>query len=236
MKNVSHWLPTSINCAYRVFSIDEYEESVHCDAALLTLPQSLQNASMERKASFRAGRSCALRALSAAGAEAISTLDRAADGLPQWPSGWTGSISHAIANQTGVAIAVVAPCAHASAIAIDCEPIFAINHAIEIAPLIVNSTEQRLGERLGYGHAEWLTMVYSLKETLYKLLYAHVRSFMPFEAAELMSFDAGTGQACLMLSRDWGDLAAGRRYWLQTRSVSIDAIGDCVLSFALEQA
>jgi len=235
MKNVDHWLPPNINCAYQVFHIDEYAETVHNDHAFQALPQSLQGASRARKASFRAGRACATQALTA-GAALHTSIEHGSNGLPYWPVGWAGSISHALVGQIGIAIAVVVRKQHAFAIAVDCEPIFESTHASEISPLIASVTELRLGERLGYSHTVWLTMVYSLKETLYKLLYAHVRCFMPFEAAELLSFDTQTGQACLMLSRDWGDLTVGQRYWLQTRTVRVEEIGECVLSFGLEQA
>jgi hypothetical protein len=58
-----------------------------------------------------------------------------------------------------------------------------------------------------------------------------VNGFMPFEAAEVLSFDLSTGQACLMLTVDWGDLATGQRFWLKTMMVDVEQVSACVVSF-----
>ena len=233
MKNVSYWLPPDVNCAYQVFSVDDYEEIVHSNPMQTAIPPSLQAASPARQASFYYGRHCASQALAALGASTPAPLERSPDGLAVWPEDRVGSITHAAQDRYGIAIAVAASIPQATAIAIDCEPLFSAEHATEITSLIASPTELQLGLRLGYSHPRWLTMVYSLKETLYKLLYEHVRGFMPFEAAELLSFDAETGQACLILRTAWGDLAVGQRHWLQVRMVSVDHIGESALSFGI---
>jgi len=183
--------------------------------------------------SYLAGRGCALSALKMAGDVPRSTLGRTSKGLPDWPQGFVGSISHAMVNRHGVAIAVVAKNNEHQSIAIDCEPIFSIDHANEVAPLTASANELRLGERLGFSRELWLTMVYSLKETLFKLLYSRVNCFMPFEAAEILSYDATTGQACLMLSVDWGDLPVGQRFWLRVKEVEVLHVGTYVVSFGV---
>ncbi len=236
MKNVRQWLPPQINYAYHVFNIDEYEEIVHAGGIWPSLPPTLNTATSARKASFYAGRFCAVQALAAGGLGTPPILPRAANGLPVWPADWVGSISHCVVDCVGVAVAVAARQREASSIAVDCEPVFSPDHATEIMPLIASMTELTLGARLNYPSQTWLTMVYSLKETLYKLLYEHVRSFMPFDAAELLSFDAETGQACLMLNKPWGDLPMGQRYWLQSRCVEVEHLGECILSVGVEPA
>jgi hypothetical protein len=60
-----------------------------------------------------------------------------------------------------------------------------------------------------------------------------VNDFMPFEAAEVLSFELPTGQACLMLTVDWGDLATGQRFWLKTMKVDVERVGACVMSFGV---
>jgi len=236
MNIVDQWLPENIYCYSQVFRIDEYAEIMNLFAKLAfnlesVLPQEFSESSLSRRASYIAGRGCALTALKNAGDVTDSKLCRTEKGLPNWPQGFVGSISHANKDNAGFAIAVVAKGAEYPSIAIDCEPIFSTNHANEIAPLTASLNEQRLGERLGLNRELWLTMIYSLKETLFKLLYAHVNCFMPFEAAEVLSFDVNTGQTCVMLTVDWGDLATGQRFWLKTKAFDIEQIGECVVSF-----
>jgi len=233
---VDQWLPENVYCYSQVFCTDDYAEIMNLSPDLALnmksiLPEALVNTSKARQVSYLAGRGCALSALKIAGDVPRSTLGRTSKGLPDWPQGFVGSISHAMVERNGVAIAVVARSNEHQSIAIDCEPVFSIDHSNELAPLTASVNEQRLGERLEISRELWLTMVYSLKETLFKLLYAHVNCFMPFEAAEILSFDVATQQACLMLTVDWGDLPVGQRFWLQVKEVDIEVFGRCVVSF-----
>ncbi|GAC1372667.1 MAG: hypothetical protein NVS3B3_14400 [Aquirhabdus sp.] len=239
MNIVKQWLPKNVYCCSQVFRIDEYAEIMDLFPDIASnmkniLPEALANTSQARQASYQAGRGCALSALKSAGSVQFSTLGRTEQGLPDWPQGFVGSISHAMVEGNGIAIAVVAKNVDYQSIAIDCEPIFSFDHANEVAPLTASINEQRLGNRLGFSRELWLTMVYSLKETLFKMLYSHVNCFMPFEAAEILSFEVATGQACLMLSVNWGDLPVGQRFWLQVKEVDVGRIGCCVVSFGGE--
>ncbi len=233
---VDQWLPKNVYCYSQVFCTDDYAEIMNLSPDLALnmkniLPEALVNTSQARQASFLAGRGCALSALKMAGDAPRATIERTARGLPDWPQGFVGSISHAMVEQNGIAIAVVAQSNEHQSVAIDCEPVFSLAHANEVAPLTASMSELRLGERLGFSRELWLTMVYSLKETLFKLLYAHVNCFMPFEAAEILSFDVVSEQACLMLNVDWGDLPVGQRFWLLVKDVEIGEVGRCVVSF-----
>jgi 4'-phosphopantetheinyl transferase EntD len=235
---VDQWLPQNVYCDSRVFGINEYAENMCLlnDFELSKqniLPESLRSTSHARQASYLAGRDCALSVLKEAGFTVDRMLGRTAQGLPDWPQGSIGSISHATFESKGIAIAVVANDKEYRSIGIDCESVFSISHADDVAPLVASMNELRLGERLELDRALWLTMVYSLKETLYKLLFAHVNDFMPFEAAEVLSFELPTGQACLMLTVDWGDLATGQRFWLKTMKVDVERVGACVMSFGV---
>lgn len=236
MNIVKQWLPKNVYCYSHVFCANDYAGIMRLfgDLALNQhdiLPRSFHNTSQTRKSSYLAGRRCALSALTEAGCAIDHMLGSTSQGLPDWPQGYIGSISHAVTESYGVAIAVVANQKDYQSIAIDCEPVFSVEYAHEVASLTASINEQRIGERFGLNRELWLTMVYSLKETLFKLLYAHVNCFMPFEAAEVLSFDVNTGQACLMLTVDWGDLAVGQRFWLKAMQVNIEKIGTCVVSF-----
>ena len=238
MNIVKQWLPKNVYCYSHVFRIYDYAEIMRLfdDLALNKqeiLPDRLCSSPQIRQASYLGGRRCALSALMEAGCSIAGMLGETSQGLPDWPQGYIGSISHAVIGEQGIAICVVAHQKDYRSIAIDCEPIFSIEHAREIAPLTVSMNEQKIGERLRISQTLWLTKVYSLKETLFKLLYTHVNCFMPFEAAEVLSFDVNTGQACLMLTVDWGDLAVGQRFWLKTMQVHVERIGECVVSFGV---
>ena len=236
MNIVDQWLPENVYCYSQVFYTDDYAEIMNLSPDLALnmkniLPEALASSSQARQVSYLAGRGCALSALKMAGDKSRTTLGRTAHGLPAWPQGFVGSISHTMVGRHGIAIAVVAKNNEPQSIAIDCEPIFSIDHSNEVAPLTASVNEQRLGERLGLRREHWLTMIYSLKETLFKLLYGHVNCFMPFEAAEILSFDVVTGQVCLMLTVEWGDLPIGQRFWLQVKEVDVEPVGCCVVSF-----
>lgn len=238
MNIVKQWLPKNVYCYSHVFCIDDYAGIMRFFADLALnkhdiLPESLRQTSRARQVSYLAGRGSALSALMEAGCAIDHMLERTSQGLPDWPKGYIGSITHAIVESHGAAIAIVANQKDYLSIAIDCEPIFSIEYANDVAPLTASINEQRIGERSGFNRELWLTMVYSLKETLFKLLYAHVNCFMPFEAAEVLSFDVNTGQACLMLTVDWGDLAVGQRFWLKTMQIEVEQIGECVVSFGM---
>lgn len=242
MNIVKQWLPRNVYCNSHVFCVDDYAgimrlfDDFFDDWTLNKhdlLPANLHHTSQIRQLSYLAGRKSALLALKEAGYVADRMLGRTLQGLPDWPQGYMGSISHAVVESHGVAIAVVTHQKDAQSIAVDCEPVFSTEHANEVALLTASANEQRIGERSGLSRDVWLTMVYSLKETLFKLLYTHVNCFMPFEAAEVLSFDVNAGQACLMLSVDWGDLLAGQRFWLKTMQVEVEQVGECVLSFGM---
>jgi enterobactin synthetase component D len=220
---------------FRVNGLSDNARLSHdLDIANCDLPVTIRRSSTARITSFLAGRACAMQALRMAGSADLPMLGRTADGLPEWPTGFMGSISHAISEHDGFAIAVVAKTSDYQSIAIDCEYIFTAQHADEVAPLIASISEQRLGERLGLQRELWLTMIYSLKETLYKLLSYRVDVVMPFDTAEILSFEVESGQACLMLAVDWGDLPAGQRFWLKVMRVDDERIGDCMVSFGAE--
>src|SRR5580704_5002066 len=69
----------------------------------MSLPHSISRASKKRQREFVAGRYCASRALKSAGHELDVELPIGEDKLPNWPSGWAGSISHCITVTVAVA-------------------------------------------------------------------------------------------------------------------------------------
>ncbi|WP_410211131.1 4'-phosphopantetheinyl transferase [Aquirhabdus sp.] len=232
-------LPEGVHCESHVFRSDEYAEIVHLFPESIrdlarNLPDGLSTASPQRRASFLSGRLTAIHALqrfSCTEEQLKSVMGRTAQGLPIFPVEFIGSITHNILEKSGLAIAVIARKKQYTSIAIDCETIFSIDQANDIATLITSTNELRLGERVAIRREEWLTMIYSLKETLFKLLFFKVNQFMPFEAAEVLSFDETLKRACLMLMVDWGDLPAGQRFWLNVEKIGAESLGEQIVSF-----
>jgi len=114
-----------------------------------------------------------------------------ADRLPQWPVGWTGSISH---NRVG-AIAVAATCSRWYALGVDRECLLDTSMASDIAAQIATAPEARLLASLSQSLSQPLpplhqtSLLFSAKEALYKALFPRVRRFQDFRAAQVIALD-----------------------------------------------
>lgn len=153
-----------------------------------TLPAQLRGAAPRRQRGFLAGRRAAALALGAGG-----TVGIGADGLPGWPAGWIGSITHT----DDVAAAVVAPARAVRILGLDLEPIMPDALATQIAPQIV--PEGLSPSDLPPGVE--LTRAFSAKEALYKALFPETRQIREFSAA---TYARDGGAPVLTLSDDWG--------------------------------
>jgi enterobactin synthetase component D len=138
------------------------------------LPMSLQDAHPARKDKFLAGRHCARLALGE-----HAPLETLADGSPEWPTGYVGSITHT----EGIAAAAVATVIDHHYLGLDIEPI--------MSQKIYQNTSHRIlvGDELilpfGWDTLVWTTLVFSAKESIYKALRPHCGHFFGFEAAEI---------------------------------------------------
>ncbi len=213
----------------------------------LALPASLKQARLIRRLSFLAGRRCAAHALTlladTGGADhPHRLLSRLADGRPDWPSGVVGSISHTISlmdgghehgrgdveRYQGIALAMVARAEAYRAVAVDIEPLMTAAQAEEVARVISLPAEMVLGQHVGFDPGLWMTLLFSAKETLYKLLYPAVGHFMPFSAAEVtqaetfaseQGSDSGAYRLTLRLTTVWGAYPVDHEVYVQARLV-----------------
>ncbi|EBR1019886.1 4-phosphopantetheinyl transferase, partial [Salmonella enterica] len=84
------------HCPQVLYGLIEYDNSVYTDDLFPQLvqpfPEKLRQSVVKRKAEFLAGRYCCSRLLKIAGAR--STHVGSQKGVPIWPLGWYGSISH----------------------------------------------------------------------------------------------------------------------------------------------
>ncbi len=168
------------------------------------LPERLRTVSAKRRREFLAGRLCAAEALSRAGYAGPGWLGQDAAGLPAWPKGWSGSISH---SRTA-ALAAACPCAMGVWLGLDIEEMGAPRDIAEIASLIAQPGE--LAALAALPDALAVILLFSAKESLYKALYPRLRTFRHFSAARLVA--AGNDRLTLRLEEDWGALwPAGRQ-------------------------
>lgn len=161
------------------------------------LPGALLQAAPRRQTQFRAGRHCARLALARAGA-GVHAPAMGGDGLPVWPDGWVGSISHTM----GKAVALVAPASEVAAVGVDVELWLPAERAAEIADAVALPADiTALAAGTGRSGADAVTLLFSAKESLYKTLYPTVRRFHDFDAACLAA--CGSDYLDLALTCDW---------------------------------
>ena len=160
------------------------------------LPSQMASASAKRRSEFLTGRYCAAQALAKIGSHPPQWLGRNTNGLPCWPEGWLGSISHSGSGGW----AAVGSRASFAALGIDMEHIFSERTMLDIQSQIAHPTELEVLSNLPSTKA--LTLLFSAKEALYKALYPRVEQFFDFSAARAISLQNNT--LVLRLSQHWG--------------------------------
>ena len=144
-----------------------------------------------RRNEFAAGRLCARRALGALGIEAGSLLPDD-EGLPVWPEGVVGSISHS----RGLAMAVAVSAGVYSLIGLDVEKTNRLSEAA--MSRIVHPLEAAFA-----GNDQTRTSIlFSLKEAFYKAQFPRWRTTGNFQDLALeVDMDAGTARSLEMDAR-----------------------------------
>jgi len=155
----------------------------------IPLPASLAAAVDRRKLEFLAGRACALEALRAVGYRGPGEIAIGRDRTPLWPAGYTGSISHS----QGRAWAAAAPASVIEAIGIDLEHPLAAAAAAEIAPQVLAPPDHGLAGRSALGFEDFVTLVFSAKESVYKCLSPAFGIEPDFQQLAVESIDAPAG-------------------------------------------
>lgn len=184
LKNIQ--LPRVIELIPGVFlsraSVDYSELELEDFAALeLTLPKNLEHAVHKRKIEYLLGRLCLKRCFEAFG-EVPLMIAMGEDRSPIWPSAWVGSISHS----KGKIAAVLGRRSSYSGLGIDLESL--IENPSSALQLQICSDENELDElRIGLALSEQeaLTLIFSAKESLYKLIFPRYRKFFGFQAARV---------------------------------------------------
>jgi enterobactin synthetase component D len=189
------------------FSALCFETQALCDTNLgaweLALPDRLTTAAAKRRAEFLGGRLTARRALAElTGSPATPAQDP--ERLPRWPAGTVGSITHS----RGLAAAVVAGQEACRGIGLDAEVEMTAERARRLAPQILVASERAWFDDLpGERQGEFLTVAFSLKESLFKALYPLVRRRFYFPHAQVTAWNADEGTVAIelleTLSPEW---------------------------------
>lgn len=131
-----------------------------------------------RRAEFAAGRVCARQALRALGVTGIP-VPMGPDRRPLWPNGMTGSITHT----NSYCAAAVAPVSQVLALGIDAEPHVPLEKQVE--ELVCTQDERnKIGEPSS-GSPHWTTILFSAKESVYKLWSPLAGSWLDFHDVEV---------------------------------------------------
>ncbi len=170
----------------------------------IALPAKLESAASKRRAEFLAGRLAARDSVAAlCGAPEAPSQD--AERLPRWPAGIIGSITHS----HGLAAAVVGHQRAYEGLGLDAERLLTTERALRLAPQILVNTERAwLASLETSQQGRFVTLVFSLKESLFKALYPLVRQRFYFPDAQLSNWDPASGEVTITLrktlSARWG--------------------------------
>ena len=156
-------------------------------------PQAVCLAAPKRQAEYLASRWLA-RTLFAREGVADFILTNNADRSPRWPAGFTGALSHS----SGTAFLLADE--QCRLVGNDVEQWISRTTADEIAGLLMNKqeTDQLTASSLPWPMA--VTVLFSIKESLYKALWPVVGKYIDFRQAEITHFDPTGGHASLRLT------------------------------------
>ena len=188
------------------FDPDSFDPTLF-EALGVALPDSLQTALPKRQAEFLAGRALARQALLQLGAT-HTTIAIGPDRAPVWPPGFAGSISHA----RGHAACLVRP--GAALVGVDVETLLQAKPLRAVRQLSCTPADRAVIDAAQWPEGALETLVFSAKETLFKLLYPMVRRHFGFACARLMA-PPQAGQITLELTETLHpDLPKGRHFAL----------------------
>ncbi|MEU5938472.1 4'-phosphopantetheinyl transferase superfamily protein [Micromonospora sp. NPDC047548] len=138
-----------------------------------------------RRRDFTAGRVCARRAMAGLGLPELP-VPAAADRSPAWPAGVVGTITHT----RGYCAAAVARATDVRSVGMDAERHRELNAGVR--RLICRPEEEERCARLPAG-TSWPLVLFSAKETVYKVWHPVVGSWLDFQDATVdLDPDAGT--------------------------------------------
>ena len=148
------------------------------------LPESLSSASLNRKNEFITGRYCAIKAAASININ-IKDIGFSSKRAPIWPKDVVGSISHK--NNQFVAITALSKIY--KSVGVDIEKI--IDHKKEkaIDRMILTENDKLFLQNISNEIQLLKTIIFSAKESLYKLIYPLVEVYFDFKEADFISIN-----------------------------------------------
>ncbi|MCC8380864.1 4'-phosphopantetheinyl transferase [Xenorhabdus sp. PB30.3] len=165
------------------FTQGSYRDDLFTEYGIV-YPERLQNAVTKRRAEYLAARYCACNILNNMGYPEFQ-VESAQDRSPIWPERICGSISHS----TNCAVVFAASSDKYQWVGIDIEKEIKQETIDSVSASIINETEKALLAKSPLTFIQAFTLAFSIKESLYKALYPHVKQFFDFHAAEIVEID-----------------------------------------------
>lgn len=165
----------------------------------IPLPDRLTQAVNTRRAEYLASRQLARTVMTQLGIDDF-ILTNAPDRSPCWPDGVQASLSHS-AGVVALAVTRQPGCC----IGVDVEQLMSEATANETAELLMTSHEQQRLRALPIGFNAAATLLFSLKESLYKALWPQLHQPMDFQQAVLETVDLSRQCATLRLTDHFSD-------------------------------
>ena len=179
------------------YCLVEYDRAHYSDALFQRFsqpfPAALANAVAKRRAEYLASRYCGQELLGQM--QAASTIIGTHERVPQWPTGWRGSISHS----DKYAMVVIAPESAGLMPGIDIEQ-WQPEIMLETAGMFASPEEQQLLSALAMPYPQALLTIFSAKESLYKSQWPEVRRYFDFQAAKVTHVDEAEQRFTLTLT------------------------------------
>ena len=176
------------------------DDFTQCEIAA---PEAVMRAAPKRRMEFLAGRLCAREALHRlTGIGHVPAI--AQSKAPIWPTGLVGSITHS----GNLAAVLAAPVQNYRGVGLDAEAMLGTQRGERLAGQILTPSERDWLATLPIDQrGQFVTLVFSLKESLFKALFPLVGMRFYFQDAELIAWDSETQQVTLQLlkslSSDW---------------------------------
>ncbi|MDE9465370.1 4'-phosphopantetheinyl transferase family protein [Xenorhabdus bovienii] len=166
----------------------------------ITYPARLQNAVNKRKAEYLAARYCTQQILNSMDYPEFQVIN-APDRSPVWPDKICGSLSHS----ANCAIVFAASREKYQIIGVDIEQEIKQDTIDSVSRTVINETEAELLKKCTLSFAQAFTLTFSIKESLFKALYPHVKRFFDFHAAEITAIDCRNHTVSIKLLKTLSD-------------------------------
>lgn len=159
-----------------------------------------------RRTEIYAGRFCARQALAALGGPGDAPLPGGSSGEPVWPQGFSGSVSH---SRSAAAAVVLAGEGRSAGVDLELEGRWISDGAFR--HITATADEAAAAESLEQAGIPGRLLLFSAKESFFKLLFPRTRVRFYFDAARLELHAGGAFEAVLLQGLD-AVHPAGSRY------------------------